>query len=46
MTRDVHIVGGRVMDRATSIQLRLFVRMVAISVLMAVLGFTLLTRIF
>jgi hypothetical protein len=34
------------MDQATSIQLRLFVQMVAISVSMAVLGFTLLTQIF
>ena len=40
------ICGVRVMDQATSIQLRLFVQMVAISVSMAVLGFTLLTQIF
>jgi len=34
------------MDQATSIQLRLFVQMVAIFVSMAVLGFTLLAQIF
>jgi hypothetical protein len=34
------------MDQATSIQLGLFVQMVAISVSMAVLGFTLLMQIF
>jgi hypothetical protein len=38
--------GVRVMDRATFIQLRLFVQMVAISVSMAVLGFTMLMQMF
>jgi hypothetical protein len=40
------VLGVRVMDRATSIQLRLLVQMVAVFVLMAVLGFTLLVQIF